>query len=260
MSNVEWQSLNERFKTAELYGKLANIFADLPSKNLDDNGVFKALVGEDCLTVERKNKDPFSFQPFSRLLFSCNNLPRNYGDKSEGFYRRLIIIRFPHSVPDDKKDRNLFSEFRAEEDGILNYALAGLRRLMENRFTFSESENSKRELAQYRMENNSVLSFIGEYCVLDADGAVEKTELYNRYKEYCKQNGFSPVSATNLNRDMELNYPGVKAKVDKLGKRRIWAGLSFRRLNNLLRATYISKRRFDGFTDLTAFSFSLVRR
>jgi len=70
VSNVSWQSLNERFKTAELFGKLANIFADLPTKNIDDNGIFKALVGEDYLTVEKKNKDPFSFQSMARLLFS----------------------------------------------------------------------------------------------------------------------------------------------------------------------------------------------
>ena len=89
VSNVSWQALNERFKTAELFGKLANIFADLPTKNIDDNGIFKALVGEDYLTVEKKNKNPFSFQSKARLLFSCNTIPRNLGDKSEGFYRRL---------------------------------------------------------------------------------------------------------------------------------------------------------------------------
>ena len=54
VSNVSWQALNERFKTAELFGKLANIFADLPTRNIDDNGIFKALVGEDYLTVEKK--------------------------------------------------------------------------------------------------------------------------------------------------------------------------------------------------------------
>jgi putative DNA primase/helicase len=58
VSNIAWQNLGERFKTAELFGKLANIFADLPTRNINDNGVFKALVGEDFLTAERKNKDP----------------------------------------------------------------------------------------------------------------------------------------------------------------------------------------------------------
>ena len=76
VSNIPWQSLSDRFKTAELFGKLANIFADLPSKSIDDNGMFKALTGEDYITAERKNKDPFSFRPYARLLFSCNEIPR----------------------------------------------------------------------------------------------------------------------------------------------------------------------------------------
>jgi len=79
VSKIPWQSLGDRFNKAELFGKLANIFADLPSKNIDDNGMFKALTGEDYITGERKNKDPFSFRPYARLLFSCNEIPRNYG-------------------------------------------------------------------------------------------------------------------------------------------------------------------------------------
>ncbi len=60
VSNVAWQALSDRFKTAELFGKWTNICAELPTKGIEDNGIFKALVGEDYLTVEKKNKNPFS--------------------------------------------------------------------------------------------------------------------------------------------------------------------------------------------------------
>ena len=94
--------------------------------DIDDNGIFKALVGEDYLTVEKKNKDPFSFQSNARLLFSCNSIPKNYGDRSDGFYRRLIIIRFNHAVPPEKKDPNLLDKFRVEADGIFLFALLNI--------------------------------------------------------------------------------------------------------------------------------------
>lgn len=104
VSNVSWQALNEWFKTAELFGKLANIFADLPTKNIDDNGIFKALVGEDYLTVEKKNKNPFSFQSSARLLFSCNSIDQLGTDLcaavivKEGLYQpRLGVLR--HELP-----------------------------------------------------------------------------------------------------------------------------------------------------------------
>ena len=82
-------------------------------------------MGEDYLTVEKKNRDPFSFQSNARLLFSCNSIPKNYGDRSDGFYRRLIIIRFNHAVPQEKKDPNLLDKFRVEADGIFSLPWKG---------------------------------------------------------------------------------------------------------------------------------------
>ena len=85
VSNVAWQALNDRFKTAELFGKWANICAELPTKGIEDNGIFKALVGEDYLTVEKKNKNPFSFQPYARLSFPATAFRRTMGTNRRAF-------------------------------------------------------------------------------------------------------------------------------------------------------------------------------
>ena len=213
--------MNERFKTAELFGKLANIFADLPTKNIEDNGIFKALVGEDYLTVEKKNKNPFSFQSRARLLFSCNSIPRNYGDRSEGFYRRLIIIRFDHAVPEDKKDPELLDKLRLEADGIFPFALEGLKRLMHNRYRFSEPRANQEELQQYREDSDSVLSFIKDCCVCDASAVVGSTELFNAYKAYCEGRGMKQYSQKKFVQQILLCCPGSERGVDKTGRRRI---------------------------------------
>lgn len=227
VSNVSWQALNERFKTAELFGKLANIFADLPTKNIDDNGIFKALVGEDYLTVEKKNKNPFSFQSKARLLFSCNTIPRNLGDKSEGFYRRLILIRFDHAVPENVKDPNLQEKLRAEADGIFLFALEGLKRLINNSYKFSETERNKRELAQYKEESDNVLSFVSESCELGEGFDYGSTELYNAYKGFCEDSGVKPYSQKNFVKQLLANVQGIGKGVDKLGKRRTITGLRY---------------------------------
>ncbi len=222
VSNVSWQALNERFKTAELFGKLANIFADLPTKNIDDNGIFKALVGEDYLTVEKKNKNPFSFQSTARLLFSCNNIPKNYGDRSEGFYRRLIIVRFDHAVPEDKKDPELLDKLRLEADGIFLFALEGLKRLMRNRYRFSETDANREELQQYREDSDSVLSFVKDCCETgDEDHCAGSTELFNAYKNYCEESGMKPYSQKKFIQQLLLSCPGAEKGVDKTGRRRI---------------------------------------
>jgi len=225
VSNIPWQSLSDRFKTAELFGKLANIFADLPSKSIDDNGMFKALTGEDYITGERKNKDPFSFRPYARLLFSCNEIPKNYSDRSDGFYRRLIIIRFDRSVPSGKRDPNLREKLSAERDGIFMWALDGLRRLMGNSYLFSETELTKAEILRYKVESNSALMFLEECCEIDEKAECIREELFRHYREYCNKNGMKPLSQTNFNKDVESADECIKRAADRLGKRRTWRGL-----------------------------------
>ena len=233
VSNVSWQSLNERFKTAELFGKLANIFADLPTKNIDDNGVFKALVGEDYLTVEKKNRDPFSFQSTARLLFSCNSIPRNYGDRSEGFYRRLIIIRFSHPVPEDKRDPDLIDKFRKEADGIFLFALEGLRRLMGNGFRFSVTKENEEELQRYREESDSVLSFVKECCETGDGFRASSTELFSAYKAYCEECGLIPYSQRKFVQQVLTAFPSVQKEIDRMAKRRMLKGIRLEEIKAL---------------------------
>jgi putative DNA primase/helicase len=225
VSNVPWQALADRFKTAELFGKLANIFADLPSKSIDDNGLFKSITGEDYITVEKKNKSPFSFKPYARLLFSCNEIPRNYGDKSNAFYRRLIIIRFDRPIPMDKRDAALREKLAVEADGIFMWALEGLKRLIKNNYQFSESDKSKAEVERYRTESNSVLSFVDYACELQHDNVVESKELYRRYKEYCDEAGLNPVSQIRFNKELMENVPEITSNKDPVSRRVVLNGI-----------------------------------
>ena len=228
VSNIAWQNLSDRFKTAELYGKLANIFSDLPTKNIDDTGIFKSLVGEDYLTVEKKNKNPFSFQSYARLLFSCNVIPKNYADKSEGFYRRLIIIRFNKPVPQDKKDPNLIIKFQAEADGIFLFALDGLKRLIQNNYVFSEAEKNRMEVEKYREDSDSLLSFLKECCDKGIDYEVGSTELYNAYKNYCEESNLRPYAHRTMISNLKASDTSITTGRDSVRSKRVLKGLKLK--------------------------------
>ena len=94
VSNIFWHNLGETFLTAELDGRLANIFADLPSRSITDSSLFKSITGEDWLTAQRKNKDPHAFKTTARLVFSCNSIPKNIGDGSSvlSFVEELCVV------------------------------------------------------------------------------------------------------------------------------------------------------------------------
>jgi len=130
VSNIPWQSLEDRFSKYQLFSKLANIFADLPSEKIRDTGTFKAITGEDYIMGERKHKDGFSFKPFATLLFSANGIPKNYVDYSDAFYGRLVILLFALTIPKEKQDADLKEKLLEEADGILAWAMLGLKRLI----------------------------------------------------------------------------------------------------------------------------------
>lgn len=227
VSHIMWQQLGDRFKTAELFGKLANTFADLPTNNIDENSMFKAITGQDYVTAEEKNKKPFSFKPYSRLVFSCNEVPKNYADRSEGFYRRLIIIPFERAIPIEKRDESLADKLKTEADGILNFAIAGLKRLMENRYVFGETAKTKLELERYRIESNSALIFIDEMCKIEKDAKISSPDLYKRYQDYCTDSGLKPMSQTNFNKVLEnISHLVYKGKTT-LGRNVIWIGIRY---------------------------------
>ena len=222
VSNIPWQEIGDKFKTAELLGKLANVFSDLPSKSIDDTGIFKVVTGEDYLMAEKKNKNPFKFKPFARLVFSCNELPRNYVDRTEGFYRRLIIVPFSRQIEKSKIDKSLKYKFQMEKEGILNWALEGLKRLYENNFEFSENELTDGVKKEYKRENNNVISFVEECCELDGLFSCSRIEIYEAYKEFCGEAGLKALSQIKFNKELEGNFNITRSRSGKL---RLWNGV-----------------------------------
>lgn len=222
VSNIPWQEIGDKFKTAELLGKLANVFSDLPSKSIDDTGIFKVVTGEDYLMAEKKNKNPFKFKPFARLVFSCNELPRNYVDRTEGFYRRLIIVPFSRQIEKSKIDKSLKYKFQREKEGILNWALEGLKRLYENNFEFSENELTDGVKKEYKRENNNVISFVEECCEIDSLFSCSRIEIYEAYKEFCVEAGLKTLSQIKFNKELEGNFNITRSRSGKL---RSWNGV-----------------------------------
>ena len=225
VSSVTFQDLGDDFKTNMLTGKLANIFADLPTKNIEDNGVFKALVGGDLLTGNPKNKQPYTFRYFGKLIFSCNNLPDNHGDHSEGFYRRLLIVRFSHAVPKEKIDPFLFKKLEEEANGILMFAIEGAKELIANNFVFPVASINEEELQRYRENSDSVLAFVRDRCIIDPLSSEGSKALYTVYKQYCVDANLRPYSDKKFIATIESSYKTVTRGKDPLGQKRVLRGI-----------------------------------
>jgi putative DNA primase/helicase len=196
VSNSELQMLiNNRFRAAELLGKLANISADIGNQRLENTERFKKLITGDRMTVEQKHKDPFEFNNYARLLFSTNELPGSR-DRTYAFYRRWLIIPFTRTFKGEDADKNLTQKLVKELSGIFNLGLQGLKRLKKNN-KFTEPQQVIEAKKKYKMQNDSVTAFINEKIEESKDNYIIKKHLYNEYKKWCDEQGLKPVSHRN---------------------------------------------------------------
>ena len=107
------------------------------------------------------------------------------------------------------------------------FALEGLNRLISNKFRFSETTHTNAELHRYRVDSNSVLSFIDENCTVDVNGEVERTMLFDKYRDYCKDCNLQPVSQKTFNKDLEAAFPSIARAKDRVGSRKTWRGIRY---------------------------------
>ena len=178
------QMTSERFGGAELYDKWANIRNDIPAETVEDTGAFKEIVGGDPIKAEEKYQDPFMFRPMAKHAFSANQLPDADTD-DEAFFRRILLVPFPETVPKAERDPMLDEKLQGELSGILNWALEGLQRLLANGgFTGDRSPGRTRDT--WEKWGNSVDRF--RKAALETGGeSIPKTEVYAAYLEYCRQ-------------------------------------------------------------------------
>jgi P4 family phage/plasmid primase-like protien len=106
---------SNRFASAELFGKTANICGDIERFTFNSTAEFKKITGEDIINAERKNGHPFTFQSEATMLFSGNKMPASR-DTSLGWFRRWLIIPMNRTIQ-GPPDRTLNERMKEELDG-----------------------------------------------------------------------------------------------------------------------------------------------
>ncbi len=197
-SHVSLQKLiGDRFAPVDLVGKAANIFGDLPQKDLSETDVFKCLTGGDTIRVEAKYMKAFDLKNEAKLLFSANALPKT-PDSSTGFFTRWIIIVFRHQFGTKEKplNPNLDAELQTPEElsGFLNKALEGLSRLRSNNWKFSYNLTEEEVRRMYQRLSDPVFAFLEDCCKEDPDSRITKDKLHKAFSEYAKANKLKPLS------------------------------------------------------------------
>lgn len=215
---LDLKELNERFSTVTLYGKLANLGDDIGSNYIPDTSDFKKIVTGDKITAEQKGQPKFEFNPYCKLIFSANTIPK-MKDTTNALMRRLVIIPFEAKFSDEDPDYDHEIKYKLQSQESIEYfiklGIEGLKRVLQNK-KFSVSEKIKKELNEYEVSNNPVLSFIRE-CE-DEDFQIENeptSRIYEHYQGFCINNGYQALSKTAFTRQLKQSGFGVGFGTDK---------------------------------------------
>lgn len=207
ISNLDLKELGDRFKTAELFGKLANVGDDIGDEFIANPAIFKKLSSGNPVNVEKKGSDPFDFSNYSKLLFSANSIPR-IKDKSGAVIDRLTIIPFEAVFSPEDPDFDPYIKYKLVTDEAMEYlaqlGIAGLKRILANR-AFTQSNKIDKSIKEYEETNNPVLLFYKEISEDDVINESSK-EVYKRYHEFCVANGFSPISNIEFSRQTNKHF------------------------------------------------------
>lgn len=213
---LDLKELGDRFKTAELFGKLANIGDDIGDEFIGNPAVFKKVVSGDRVSAERKGQDPFDFAPYAKQLFSANSIPR-IKDKSGAVIDRLIIVPFNASFSKNDADYDPYIKYKLRDESVMEYliniGLSGLSKVLKNQ-CFTVSDEVKKSLVEYEENNNPVLLFFKEIDESEVVGKPTKS-IYSRYGEFCLSNNFQQLSHIEFSKQIKKYY-GVEIGVSTI--------------------------------------------
>jgi len=184
------------FLVGGLVGKRLCVVSEL-QRNVDWLP-FKRITGEDAISVDVKNKTPFTVKLDLKLIILSNVMPFLGDDTSNtSLMRRFLPVAFnvKPATPDPTLEHRLTQ--RDELPGVLNWMLEGLEILRENGMRFPNSDGTAlaREIVE---ESNRVISFLREECAYVPDASITAAELYNAYRKWCGETGHKALSSTSF--------------------------------------------------------------
>ncbi len=225
-ANVTGLSLNllpGTFGMEPLVGKALGIAGDVrwASRNIADAiPILLGVIGEDAISIHRKNKSAWEGTLGIRFVLMSNDTP-TFSDKSGALGGRMVFVRFDQSFY-GREDVSLTDKLLHELPGIFNWALDGLDRLNgRGRFTEPESGHAERD-AQRRLAD-PVGAFLDDWCEFGPDQSIELDHLFLKYQNWCTEEGRTRDSLTKeiFSRDLRTRVPGLRTDRTRVNGKRV---------------------------------------
>ena len=195
---------NNRFSRADLETKLLMVDDDMDMSALPKTNYIKSIVTSECkMDMERKGVQSYQSQLYVRFLCFGNGALTSLHDRSDGFFRRQIVLTTKDKLAGRTDDPFLSEKLIAEREGIFLWCLDGLHRLIDNNYSFTISDRAMENISTIVREANNIVDFLASagYVQFRADGEASTRDLYAAYKAWCEDNAedsFTPKSFSSF--------------------------------------------------------------
>ncbi len=214
-SSVPLKFINNPQYTPMLINKLINIDSDVSGKAQEFEAEFKIITSGEPVSCNQKFIATFEFTPHCKLVMAANEFPR-ITDHSSAFYKRLILIPCDKVFEDDEQNIHLKDNLISELPGILNWAIDGLERL-NKRGRFEHNKFMVDAIEELREASNPVEAFFKDSITPDNSAHYEilKSDLYEKYVKWCKENGNLPLSSIKFSQAVYQKFSKFTPKLSK---------------------------------------------
>jgi len=218
---------NQRFAISQLDGKSANIYADISNRELNNLGVFKQVVSGETIPAEKKNKDPFDLNSFSKHFFSANEMP-DIKDNSDGAFRRIYVTKWENQFLAGVNRVENLAEIILEQEksGIFNLLFENHKTLQRNKgFRYKQSIAEVREII--KLESDKLREFINEVLVKDPNGIITKDQMYENYIKFCNFHAYEVYTKQKFGTNLPTYGINDDTKFLDGKTKRVWIGHSW---------------------------------
>lgn len=187
---------SNQFESSSLYKKQACFMGEVDSADMQNTNLIKKLSGEDDIRYCFKGKTPFTEQSSTTCFMNTNSLPVS-PDKSIGFYRRWLIIDFPHEFPVGKDIISSIPDIEFE-----NLAKKVIRIVSEliQRKAFTNEGDIEIRRKKYEDRSSPLMSFVKEYCVEDLEAYIPFKKFLPYFLDYLKSKKLRPFTPKNTSK------------------------------------------------------------
>ena len=176
---------------AALVGSRLAAIPEVPPGARFDEEALKRVSGGDKLAARFMRQDFFEFIPQFLPLIVGNNEPSTR-DVGESMTRRLHVIPFDHTIPEDRRDKELLAKLMLELGAIMQWAVAGHVHYLANQLT--KPERVREATDAYFEDHDRIGRFLAECTTESPGGQVSATLLYGDYVEWINGQGERPES------------------------------------------------------------------